>query len=215
MKMKIWDRFYHGIYEPLAGRSRWPLALLAILPVLAMVMPLWSLDFMAPQYPAGLELSIYSWTVEGDVQEINTLNHYIGMQSIDRSTLSDLTWLPIALGALALATLRVAAIGNLRMLIDLLVSFFYLSAFAFARFVYRLYLFGHEFDPEAPITVDPFMPAIMGTKQIANFTTTSMPALGSFWLAAFAIGIVAIALWNLGVVMREPGETERAEGKRL
>ena len=70
-------------------------------------------------------------------------------------------------------------------------------------------------DPDAPITVDPFMPAVMGTKQIANFTTTSMPALGSLWLVAFAAGIVAIALWNLRIVMREPRQTERVEGNRL
>ena len=181
----------------LVPRSRLPLALLAIPLVLCLTAPLWTMQFAAPQYPDGLELRIFAHTVEGDVQEINTLNHYIGMTSIDRASLSDLDWIPFGVGILVLLCLRVAAIGDVRSLVDLSMLFTYGSLFSFARFVYKLYVFGHDLDPRAAITVDPFMPGVLGTKQIANFTTTSLPAGGSLWLAVFAIGLAVLLVWNL------------------
>ncbi len=73
----------------------------------------------------------------------------------------------------------------------------YVSGFAFARFVYKLYVFGHELDPEAPVKVEPFMPAVLGTKQIANFTTSSLPGLGSLLLGAFSLGVVLLCGYHL------------------
>jgi len=48
------------------------------------------------------------------IKEINTLNHYIGMHPIDAHDLAELGWMPFAVGILAILTLRVAAIGNVR-----------------------------------------------------------------------------------------------------
>ena len=73
---------------------------------------------------------------------------------------------------LVVLTLRCAAIGNVRALLDLVVMTSYVSLFAFGRFIYKLYVFGHNLDPDAPIKVKPFTPAIFGTKQIANFSTS-------------------------------------------
>jgi hypothetical protein len=119
------------------------------------------------------------------------------MKSIDGIALADLDWIPFALGALALLGLRVAAIGSVRHLIDLAVLTSYVSLFAFGRFVYRLYQFGHDLSPDAPVKVKPFMPAVLGTKQIANFSTSSLPALGSLFLGLFAIGVVVLCAWHL------------------
>jgi hypothetical protein len=131
------------------------------------------------------------------LQEINTLNHYIGMHSLDRAALSDLDWIPFALGALAIFALRTAAIASVSGLIDLVVMTAYVSLFAFGRFVYTLYVFGHNLDPHAPVKVPGFMPAVIGSKQIANFTTHSFPELGSFLLGGFALGIGAVLAWQL------------------
>jgi hypothetical protein len=86
-------------------------------------------------------------TVTGDVQEAGTLNHYIGMGRIDRAALSDLDFLPFAIGAFALLLLRVVALGDLRSLVDLIALYTYFGVFAFARFAYTLYVFGHNLDP--------------------------------------------------------------------
>jgi hypothetical protein len=191
------NRFQRRLDEPLVWRSRVLLAFLVVPLALVFTGPLWLISMQAPQYPAGLELEIFPYTVDGDVSEVNTLNHYIGMTAIDRAALSDLDWIPFALGALIVLALRVAAIGDVRSLVDLFVMFLYFSAFSMARFVYRLYVFGHDLDPEAPFDVDPFMPAVLGTKTVANFTITSLPGSGSFWIAVFAVGLIVVLALNL------------------
>lgn len=196
------DRFYQFLDRPLFGWSRVALALLVIPIILALGQPLWRISMQAPQYPKGLYLDIYAHTVESgndnnDLKEINILNHYIGMKTIDRAELSDLDWIPFALVALVLLTLRCAAIGNVRTLVDLAVMTGFIGAFSMFRFVYKLYSYGHNLDPTAPIKVEPFTPAIFGSKQIANFTTSSFPQTGSYLIALFALGVVGLTAWHL------------------
>ena len=100
-------------------------------------------------------------------------------------------------GALFIFALRVAAIGNVSSLVDLVVMTTYVSGFAFARFVYTLYIFGHHLKADAPMKVPGFMPAVLGSKQIANFTTHSWPQAGSYLLMVFVVGTVAVLAWHL------------------
>lgn len=201
--MKLYlDSFYAFLAKPLKPRARILLAVLAVPLALSFTQPLWRISMEAPQYPAGLYLDIFAYTVEGGnngqhMQEINTLNHYIGMHTLDREAMSDLDWLPFALGALFIFALRVAAIGNLSALVDLVVMTTYVSGFAFARFVYTLYIFGHNLSPTAPVKVPGFMPAVLGSKQIANFTTHSWPQAGSYFLISFVVGTVGVLIWHL------------------
>ncbi len=195
-------RFYEFLDRPLYGWSRLLLAALVIPLVLAFTAPLWRISMRAPQYPKGLYLDVYAHKLDGgnqgrDIQEINTLNHYIGMRKIDRAEMSELDWIPFALAALALLALRCAAIGNVRMLVDLVVVTSFVAAYSMARFVYKLYVFGHNLDPKAPLTVEPFTPAIFGKKQIANFYTESYPQLGTLYVTIFVTGVVAITAWHL------------------
>ena len=198
------DRFYHRLAQPLAPGARVALLLLVVPLALTFAFPLWNIHMMAPQYPDGLDLQIFAYTVDGDVQEVNTLNHYIGMAPIDRTSLTDLDWIPFAIGALIVLTLRVAVIGENRSLIDLFVLFVYFSAFSMGRFAYKLYVFGHNLDPRAPFTVEPFMPAVLGTKQIANFTTISTPQMGTLWVGVFAVGLLVVLAWNWLAADRAP-----------
>ena len=196
------DAFYSFLAKPLKPRARVLLAVLALPLALSFTQPLWRISMEAPQYPNGLTMDIYSYKVEGGndgqhIQEINTLNHYIGMHTLDREAMGDLDWIPFALGALFIFALRVAAIGNVSALIDLVVMTAYVSAFAFSRFVYTLYSFGHHLRPDAPVKIPGFMPAVLGSKQIANFTTHSWPQGGSYFLGAFALGTVGVLVWHL------------------
>lgn len=194
--------FYEFLEKSPARSARLLLVALLIPLALSFAAPLWRISMEAPQYPYGLYVDIYSYTVEGGgggqhLQEINTLNHYIGMHKIDRHELSDLDWLPFGIGVLALLTLRAAVVGNVRSLIDLTVLTYYVLLFAVGRFYYRLYLFGHDLSPDAPVKVSPFTPVIIGTKQIANFTTHGWPRAGAAFLCLFALGVAAITLWQL------------------
>lgn len=207
------EKFYAFLDRPLFMPARVILLVLAIPLALTMTQPLWRISMTAPQYPDGLYLEIFTHKIDGGnhgqhIKEINTLNHYIGMHKIDRAELSDLDWIPFGIGLLLLLTLRCAAIGNVRALVDLVVVSTYISAFAFGKFVYKLYVFGHNLDPTAPIKVDPFTPAIFGTKRIANFTTSSYPQLGSVFMAMFSVGIVGVLGWHLIAGRRQALRTD-------
>jgi len=209
-------RFHRFLDRPLLKWSRLLLVLLCVPLVLSLSAPLWRISMTAPQYPKGLYLEIYTHRLDGghdgrDIQEINTLNHYIGMRHIDRADLDELDWLPFAIGLLVLLTLRCAAIGNIRMLVDLAVLTFFVSAFAMGRFVYKLYSYGHDLDPKAPLHIEPFTPAIFGTKQIANFSTSSFPQMGSIWIGVFVTGLAALTVWHLFVGRRDAKREAAAE----
>ena len=69
------------------GRGPRLLAVMAALLLgLVYVAPLWSIRLIAPQYPEGLGMHIRVNTVSGmmptDLDNINGLNHYIGMKTI-------------------------------------------------------------------------------------------------------------------------------------
>ena len=196
--------FWEYLDAPLRGRGRLLLVLLVLPLLLSFAFPLWRISMKAPQYPDGLAMDIYSYQVVGgndghDVQEINTLNHYIGMHTITREELRDLDWIPFAMIGMALLALRAAALGNVRSLIDLSMIAVYVSAIAFGRFVWMLWEFGHHLDPKAPVKVAPFMPVVFGERQIANFLTRSMPQLGSLLMGTFTLGVLgltALYLWR-------------------
>lgn len=201
------NRFEEFLNEPIRFRSRIILALLVVPLALGFTQPLWRISMEAPQYPKGLYMDIYAYKLGAghnghDIDEINELNHYIGMQRINRAALSDLDWIPFALGFLLILTLRAAVIGNVRTLVDLSVLTAYISAFAMARYVYKLYIFGHDLDPHAPVNIAPFMPVVIGTKQVANFTTHAWPMWGSALIGTFATGVLLITAWHCWVGYR-------------
>lgn len=191
------QRFAACLDRPIGGWSRIFLVLLAGVLVLGFTAPLWRISMEAPQYPEGLYFDIYLYKLEGghkghDIAEINELNHYIGMMTINRHQLADLDWMPFAFGVLFLLQLRAAAIGNGRSLIDVSFLSLFVCLFALGRFVYKLYAFGHFLDPHAPIHIDPFMPVIFGSKQIANFTTHSLPRWGSAYIATNVVCVAVL-----------------------
>lgn len=185
--------------RPLTLASR--AVVLASVPVLlaTLILPLWRIQLVAPQYAEGLTLDMYAWQIAAgnggqDLNEINTLNHYIGMKAIHEADFIEMQWIPFAIGVFVLLALRAVAIGRIGSLVDLGVLFFYFSAFSMGAFVYRLYTYGHHLDPKAPVTIDPFMPVVIGRQQIANFTQTSLPLSGSLCLALF-LPMLAAAIW--------------------
>jgi len=113
--------------------------LLALLPLAwGATQRLWTIEFFAPQYLKGLQLHVYSYGISGgnegvDLTEINTLNHFVGMRALDPADFADLDFMPFAIGALLLLGLRVAAIGDVRSLVDLAVLTSYFGAFGIAN----------------------------------------------------------------------------------
>ncbi|MBK7049133.1 MAG: hypothetical protein IPO18_02755 [bacterium] len=198
---RMLNNFMSVASSPVRARPRWLLVALVIPLALSFFFPLWRIRMEAPQYPRGLHMDIYAYKLGGgnnghDVTELNSLNHYIGMHPIERSTVPELGWIPFAFGALALLTLRVAVLGRVRDLVDLSVLISYVTLFFFARFVLMLYRYGHDLDPTAALKIKPFMPVIVGTKQVANFTTQSYPLAGTVLVGLYAAGIVFLTCWH-------------------
>ena len=200
--VRAFEGFYAFLERPLFLWTRPALVLLLVPLVIGLTLPLWHIRMEAPQYPEGLTVDIYAHTLQGghdgnDIHEINILNHYIGMKRIDRTELADLDWLPFGFGLLGIMLLRVAAVGNVRSLLDLTVIAGYFTAFSLGRFIYKLYAYGHQLSPDAPIKIKPFMPAIFGTKEIGNFTTHAGPGSGTYLVGVFAVGLLGIAVLHL------------------
>ena len=59
------------------------MGLAALSLVISIFFPYWIMTLEAPQYPDGLRVETYINRLEGDVQEIDGLNHYIGMRPLD------------------------------------------------------------------------------------------------------------------------------------
>ena len=57
----------------------------AVLFVVSIFLPYWNLTLNAPQYPKGLTIVAYLNHLDGDVSEIDGLNHYIGMRPLDEA----------------------------------------------------------------------------------------------------------------------------------
>ena len=90
------------------------IALAAVLMLGAFVLPLWRIDLEAPQYPEGIGMLVRVNTVEGvkdnDLQNINGLNHYIGMPPVEAPALETALF-PIGLGVVVGSAL-VAALAE-------------------------------------------------------------------------------------------------------
>ena len=81
------------------------------------VLPVWSIELEAPQYPEGLGMVIRINTIEGekehDLTNINRLNHYIGMQEIVPESIPELDLMPKIVAVLMVLGVLTAALESL------------------------------------------------------------------------------------------------------
>ena len=181
-------------------RSRVIVIVAALALLLTYFLPLWSLTLYSNQFPEGLVLKIHGHKLEGDkspsrddLKEINALNHYIGMRALREEDFTEFRWIPFVIGGLILLALRVAVMGRMDQLVDLLVLFVYFGGFSLWSFYRKLYLYGHELDPTAAVKVPPFMPPLFGHQTLANFEVYSYPEPGSV-VMVFSMLMLGLAL---------------------
>ena len=195
------ERANHFFERSLTGRSRLLAMAAVVLLIPSFFYPLYVMTLYSNQFPDGLVLKIYSYTIEGgqstnrdDLREINTLNHYIGMRPLLESDFSEFKWLPFGIGAIMLLALRAVVIGKMSKLVDLVVLFVYFALFSLWSFSHRLYQYGHVLDPSAPVKVKPFTPPVFGVQQIANFTVFNYPGPGTYLIAGALLLMVSALL---------------------
>jgi copper chaperone NosL len=196
--------------------AQWLLASAAVLLGAALAFPLWRVSLLAPQYPEGLGMHIWAHTVTGvepnDLQNINGLNHYIGMKTIVPESIPELRVMRPGILAMSALGLLVAASARRRLILLWGGALLVAAAVGLADFWRWEYDYGHNLDLEhAPIQIPgmSYQPPLIGRKQLLNFTATSMPATGGVLaMAAVALAVAA------GVITRAQGSDDRAGNPR-
>lgn len=179
----------------LSGLSSLLLVIAALLIVASLFFPWWRLDFFAPQYPEGLYITVYPDRLEGDLANINALNHYIGMKEFSEEDFPELQFLPYIIGALAAIVLLGAIIRRKSYLYFLIGLFVVGGIIGVWDLITSLNEYSMNLDPMAPIDYPPFKVPIIGENIIANFTTYSYLGTGVYFaIAAFIL--LLIPLWK-------------------
>lgn len=166
------------------------------------LVPIWRISLVAPQYPEGMGMVIRLNTIEGakehDLENINHLNHYIGMRVIEPADMPELEYMPWIVLAIAVTGLATSVIGR-RGPLRIWAGVFAASGIAgMADFWWRTYTFGHTLDfAHAAIQIPglAYQPPIIGVKQIANFTASAWPASGGIIMGVAAL-FTAGAVWQ-------------------
>ena len=163
--------------------------------------PIWRISLLAPQYPQQLTMYIWINQITGDepgtLQNINILNHYVGMKKIEPESIPELKFFPKVILAMVALGVILGFTNNKKMWIAWLVILAILGTLGIYDFYLWEYDYGHNLDPSAAIKVPgmAYQPPLFGTKMLLNFKATSLPHLGSLFIViAFALGIIAIYL---------------------
>jgi hypothetical protein len=175
-------------------RYLWPtlcMAGAAVLLIISIFLPYWSMVLHAPQYPRGLVVHAYVNHLEGDVSEIDGLNHYIGMRPLGEAAQLERSISIFAISALALLVLAAIFIHSpwaaLLTLPAILLPVVFL-----ADLYYWLNNFGQNLDPRAALSnaVEPFTPPILGEGLIGQFRTVAYADFGLLLASAASILIL-------------------------
>ena len=177
---------------------RWLFFAAAVLVAAAAWLPYWGFVMSAPQYPdESLVLNVSHRGIGGDVQEVETLQQYIGVrfpQHLDELEVM----MPAMLGLAALLAIAGIAGSSLtgRLIRWASVGLFVtLLGFCVITMQRHLYAVGHERDRDAPITaIKDFTPRLLGPTKVGNFTVWSFPHVGGLAL------VVAMSLAAFGSV---------------
>lgn len=192
----------------MSARARALLAVSALLLVAMYFAPIWRVYLNAPQYPEGLGMQIWINTVKGikenDLENINNLNHYIGMKRIVPDAIPELKLMPFIVAVLVAGGLAAAAVGRRRVAQAWIAVFLVVALVGLVDFWKWEYEYGHDLDMENAIIKVPgmsYQPPLIGSKQLLNFTATSIPGVGGYAaILALGLGILALVIDRTGVV---------------
>ncbi len=163
-------------------------ALILLLLIISLFVPLWRIELDAPQYPEGLLLLIYPSKLGGDVDIINGLNHYIGMETLHAENFIEFTVLQYIIGGYALLMLLVLFTKKKLYYYGYTALFVLFGIIAMIDFWRWEYNYGHNLDPNAAIKVQDmtYQPPLIGYKQLLNFGAYSIPDIGGWIFIAVA-----------------------------
>lgn len=182
-----------------------------VLLLISLFLPYWHMELQAPQYPDSLHMTAYLNSLEGDVAEIDGLNHYIGMRS-----LYEAAELERAVGVFVMiffvVLLELASYVHTRWAVLLVVPVVFFPVVFLLDLHLWMRHFGLNLDPHAPLSsaIEPFVPTALGKGGIGQFVTVATPGIG-LTLATIASFVLIVSLYfhrraYLPLVKREHAE---------
>jgi hypothetical protein len=193
--------------------------------VLSFFSPMWWVSLKAPNYPAhtfpdGVRIHMH-WTdvrngckprESGEVyeeegldcvHEMNTINHYIGMEPLEKGARVEFAASPYLFSVFGvMLAVMLFYRGPLWWLLAL--PAIALPLGFLADFVFWLWWFGHNLNDWAAFTVKPFMPTVLGEGKVAQFSTYAYPHYG------MAVSIASSLCLMLAVLVRRKQLQEEA-----
>lgn len=171
------------------------LMLAALLLMISMFLPYWSMKMTAPQYPKGLRVNVYVNHLEGDMREIDELNHYLGMPELDKGGQLERSISFLAITVFGLLLIAGVFVHNQWAAIIALPVIAYPLVFV-ADLFYILYQYGHSIDPKSALggAIKPFTPPLIGEGKVGQFGTIASFEIGFYFVLASVV-VVLIGLW--------------------
>lgn len=173
--------------------------------------PLWNIMLGAPQYPDPLGMNIFIHGIEGvnefDLQNIDGLNHYIGMKTIPKAEdMWEFSVFPKVIIGMVILGVVVGLLGYFEK-----ISYkYFLGWFLFMSLLGILGMYdfnkwlldyGSNLDPHAIIKVTnpdgtpmSYKPPLLGFQKLLNFDVTSLPHIGGY-LMFVGMSLTLVAFW--------------------
>ena len=150
--------------------------------------PIWRITLEAPQYPQGV--TMYIWinklggSERGTLQNINILNHYVGMKMIEPESIPELKYFPKIIIGMAVLGIIFGLINNKKLWITWGIILIILGVLGIYDFYLWEYDYGHNLASDAPIKVPgmAYQPPLFGMKMLLNFNAISYPYYGSIFI---------------------------------
>ncbi|MCW5518586.1 hypothetical protein J1N09_01955 [Aureitalea sp. L0-47] len=192
------------------------------------VFPLWTIMLGAPQYPDPLGMNIHINGIRGvnefDIQNIDGLNHYIGMKTLPKpEEMWEFSTFPIVIGIMIGLGVLIGVLGylkkvNYKWFLGWFIVMSILGVLGMYDFNAWMVDYGTNLDPNAimklanpdgtPMT---YKPPLFGHTKMLNFDVTSLPSTGGWMMfTGMMLTVVAYVIgWkNHKAVARKPREVQ-------
>jgi copper chaperone NosL len=173
----------------------------ALLLLLLFLFPIWSITLTAPQYPDGISMYIWINKITGDsestLQNVNILNHYIGMKFIEPDSIKELSYFQYVIISMSILGLLIAIINKGWLKVSWIVIMILLGIAGIYDFYVWEYDYGHNLSPLAPIKISGmvYQPPLFGEKMLLNFKSESYPHLGSlFFFLSISLNTLSLII---------------------